>query len=191
MRMKTTLSLLAALVLGLSITTPARAASEDVVISLENLSVSKADMVCMALNDYWEARGETMAGRLAVAQVVLNRVEDRRFPDNICDVVKHSRSWRLHRCQFSWYCDGRSDVPRNVAAWERSLSLATSILQSGYVRQDKTKGALWYHADYVSPSWATRLHESKRLGSHIFYTETEVRQATASNAAEADIASAQ
>jgi len=189
--MKTTLSLIAAMMLAAFAHLPARAASEDVVISLENLSVSKADMVCMALNDYWEARGETMAGRLAVAQVVLNRVEDRRFPDNICDVVKHSRSWRLHRCQFSWYCDGRSDVPRNVAAWERSLSLATSILQAGFERQDKTLGALWYHADYVSPGWATRLHESKRLGSHIFYTEDNMLRAQAPASAEAEVAAAQ
>ena len=191
MRMKITFSVITAAFMALAAMSPANGASEDVVISLESLTVSKADMVCMALNDYWEARGETMAGRLAVAQVVLNRVEDRRFPDNICDVVKHSRSWRLHRCQFSWYCDGRSDVPRNTAAWQRSLSLATAILQEGHGRQDETQGALWYHADYVSPGWATRLNESKRVGSHIFYVDRTLRRADAPKSAESDIAAAQ
>jgi len=175
--MRTILRTLTAALLAAVISLPAQAASEDVVLSLENLTVSKADLVCMALNDYWEARGETMAGRLAVAQVVLNRVEDRRFPSNICDVVKHSRSWRLHRCQFSWYCDARSDVPRNSGAWQRSLSLATAILQQGFVRQDETQGALWYHADYVSPGWATRLSVSKRVGSHIFYNDQPLQRA--------------
>ena len=83
---------------------PARAVDipADLQIDLSSVVVSKEELVCLALNDYWEARSETMAGRIAVARVVLNRAMDSRFPSNLCDVVKQSKiTGEAHRCQFS------------------------------------------------------------------------------------------
>ena len=74
-------------------------------------------LMCMALNIYHEARNQSIVGQVAVAEVVMNRVEDSRFPDTICEVVKQAVTYKntdkpvLHKCQFSWYCDGQKDEP--------------------------------------------------------------------------------
>jgi N-acetylmuramoyl-L-alanine amidase len=153
----------------------ARAADipSDLEVDLKSLTVSKSEFVCLALNDYFEARGESPAGRLAVSKVVLNRVMDSRFPANICDVIKQNKTRVLHRCQFSWYCDGRPDKPYNRTAWRRSLKLAAAVLQKDSSIADPTGGALWYHAAFVHPSWADRLEVSGVVGGHIFYRDHE------------------
>jgi len=149
----------------------------DLMVDVDSLTVSKSEFVCLALNDYFEARGETPAGRLAVAKVVLNRAMDRRFPSNLCDVIKQNKTRSMHRCQFSWYCDGRPDTPYNSKAWWRSLKLAEAVLQKDSSIADPTGGALWYHALFVHPSWADRLEVTDVVGGHIFYRDTEkVRQ---------------
>ena len=136
---------------------------------LDLLPVTETQLVCLALNVYHEARSEPYEGRLAVAQVVLNRVKDRRFPDNICDVVQENRLGnRRHTCQFSWHCDGASDTPRNQSAWRRSIQIAKVALRG--VR-DRTNGALWYHARYVQPSWALGLAQTTTVGTHLFYVD--------------------
>jgi N-acetylmuramoyl-L-alanine amidase len=128
---------------------------------------------CMALNVYYEARGSNMADMYAVADVVLNRVEDARFPDTICDVVHDGYRKGRRDCQFSWYCDGKSDNPRDEEAWAKAQSVAWMIVQSGKYR-GISEGATNYHAHYVNPRWnrskkgysITRLG---RIGDHIFY----------------------
>ncbi|CAN0511496.1 unnamed protein product [Laminaria digitata] len=127
------------------------------------------DLHCLAQNIYHEARGEPMVGKVAVAHVVLNRVADRRWPRQICSVIKQGGYKRLHRCQFSWWCDGRSDTPRDRAAWKESLHVAKMIKKG--VINDPTNGALWYHALSVSPSWAKKLDRYTRIGQHVFYTD--------------------
>ena len=107
---------------------------------------------CLALNIYHEARGEPLQGKIAVAHVVLNRVAARRFPAQICAVIQQGGERRRYRCQFSWWCDGRSDKPRDVAAWRESLLVALLIRRGA--TDDPTKGALWYHADTVKPYWS-------------------------------------
>ncbi len=103
---------------------------DDLQIDLSSIVVSKDELICLALNDYWEARSEVIAGRIAVARVVLNRAMDPRYPSNICDVVKQSRvSGALHRCQFSWYCDGKADAPYDPKVWRDSLKIAAAVLQ--------------------------------------------------------------
>ncbi len=72
-----------------------------------------------------------------------------------------------NRCQFSWWCDGRSDAPRNSAAWELAREVAGKIFDGG--SEDPTAGALWYHADYVQPSWIRKLKRGPTIGRHIFY----------------------
>lgn len=128
---------------------------------------------CLALNVYWEARSEPMQGQLAVAAVTLNRVNDRRFPDDICDVVRQGGEVRKHRCQFSWWCDGKKDIPVEAEAWRRATIIAR--LSYAGVVSDPTDGALWYHADYVNPDWASYKHVAAKIGRHIFYVYPDPR----------------
>ncbi|UCH75535.1 MAG: cell wall hydrolase [Rhodospirillales bacterium] len=125
------------------------------------------EIECLALNIYFEARGEPVDGRIAVGHVVLNRVADDRYPDKICDVVKQGGPRPKHKCQFSWWCDGRSDRPRDLQAWRESQVLARVVFW-GYA-EDPTGGALWYHADYTMPYWGSKLTRGPKIGRHHFY----------------------
>jgi hypothetical protein len=157
-------------------TTAARAADipADLNIDLSSIVVSKDELVCLALNDYWEARSETMAGRIAVAQVVMNRAMDSRFPSNICEVVKQNFfQGSLNKCQFSWFCDDRADTPYEADAWRTSLKIAAAMLQKDSSIPDPTGGALWYHADHVRPSWTGNYETTTIIGSHVFYRDAD------------------
>ncbi len=122
---------------------------------------------CLALNIYPEARGEPLDGRVAVAQVVMNRVGDPEFPGQVCEVVRQGGERPRDRCQFSWWCDGRGDRPDDLAAWTGSKDLARRIL-AGSV-DDPTGGALWYHADHVTPDWDMDIIRQAKIGRHVFY----------------------
>ena len=137
--------------------TTAAAAEDDV----------RKEIECLALTIYFEARGEPRMGKLAVGHVVMNRVRDRRYPQWICDVVRQGGEWPRNRCQFTWWCDGRSDQPRERTAWQESKALARNIYWG--FSEDPTNGALWYHADYVAPIWRKALGEGPTIGRHIFY----------------------
>jgi spore germination cell wall hydrolase CwlJ-like protein len=96
-------------------------------------------LMCVAMAVYFEARGEPTAGQIAVAQVIRNRIEDPRYPDNACDVVKQGYYWNgvpiRNKCQFSFYCDGKSDDPKNKQAWFNSFYIAhLSGFVPGYYR---------------------------------------------------------
>ncbi len=122
---------------------------------------------CLALNIYHEARGEPDRGKIAVAQVVMNRVADSSFPDTVCAVIEQGAVLTLNRCHFSWWCDGKSDHPDDTRAWEESKLLAGKILDGGL--DDPTQGALWYHADYVEPTWRAGKAPGPKIGQHQFY----------------------
>lgn len=124
--------------------------------------------MCLALNVYHEARSDTMIGQYAVAHVVMNRVQSDRFPDSVCDVVHQGYHKGKHKCQFSWYCDGKSDTPTEPRAWALATLVAYDVL-NGTV-PDVTHGATHYHATYVRPYWAKHFKETVTHGSHIFYT---------------------
>ena len=128
---------------------------------------NRAEIECLALTIYFEARGEPAMGKRAVGHVVMNRASDRRYPQWICDVVQQGGEWPRYRCQFTWWCDGRSDEPREPVAWERSKAIARLIYWG--LSEDPTRGALWYHADYVAPVWRKFLGEGPKIGRHIFY----------------------
>ena len=92
-------------------------------------------LMCMAFNIYHEANNQSMLGQIAVGQVVMNRVEDSRFPDTVCEVVKQAVTYKgtdkpvLHKCQFSWYCDGKKDEPNyDSKAWSKALKYAVVVL---------------------------------------------------------------
>ena len=128
---------------------------------------------CLAQNIYYEARGSSLADRAGVANVVMNRTKDRRYPATICEVVRQGRqdangNMIRNQCQFSWYCDGKSDEPQNVDLWIDAQMLAWEMIENGKYR-GLTEGATHYHANYVSPSWARDLQLVGRIGAHIFY----------------------
>ena len=131
---------------------------------------------CMALNIYHEARGEPLQGKIAVGHVVLNRVAANQWPGKICAVIQQGGHQRRYRCQFSWWCDGRSDQPSDVAAWRESLLVALLIRRGA--TDDPTKGALWYHADTVSPYWSKIFKPYRKIGSHIFYVRDTAKNKT-------------
>lgn len=131
-------------------------------------------LVCLALNVYHEARDQPFIGQVAVAQVVMNRVRDDRFPDNVCDVVQQgpTYSWKpdfpvRHRCQFSWYCDGKSDKTPDQTAWDKAMMIAQGV-HTGNL-DDFVEGATHYHATYVLPEWAETKTPIVRIGDHVFY----------------------
>lgn len=127
---------------------------------------------CLALNVYHEARGESLAGKYAVSDVVLNRVESNRYPNTVCGVVKQARLWQgypvRNQCQFSWYCDGRSDEPTDYEAWIKSVEVATYMMYDNRFR-GITEGATHYHTNYVNPRWNRNMTLIGSIGDHIFY----------------------
>ena len=124
-------------------------------------------LTCLALNVYYEARSEPMDGQYAVAHVVLNRVADDAFPDDACKVVKQGYHKGRHRCQFSWYCDGKSDNPKDSLSWVVAQVVAYNTLYGHH--RDNTHGATHYHATYVNPWWRKHYDKTVAHGSHIFY----------------------
>ena len=133
----------------------------------------KPEMWCLAQNIYYEARSSNRADRIAVADVVMNRVNDKRYPNTICDVVKQGEQhangkMKRNRCQFSWYCDGKSDWPTNMDAWVEAQQIAYNMIVYNDAR-GITEGATHYHATYVSPEWARDFALVGRIGEHIFY----------------------
>ena len=131
--------------------------------------------ICLALNTYHEAKNQSMIGQVATAQVVMNRVADSRYPNSVCEVVKQGPKYKgsdvpvRHKCQFSWFCDGKSDEPRRDSKeWRRAQEYARIVL-SGRIVLDVTEGATHYHATYVKPSWAKTKTRTTRIEKHIFY----------------------
>lgn len=137
------------------------------------INYSKEQRLCLALNVYHEAKNQTIEGQVAVAMVTMNRVINPKFPNNVCDVVKQAKTWKgrliRHKCQFSWWCDGKSDKPYNKNAWETAVKISTGVIDNWRWETDMTNGALWYHADYVKPKWSYTYKPVTKIGKHIFY----------------------
>ena len=135
---------------------------------------------CLAKNIYFEAATESTAGKLAVAQVTLNRVKSDTYPNTICEVIKEGPHYKSHRtgkmvpirdrCQFSWYCDGKADNPHPGKYWNVSKDLAEYVLVKGSDLVDITDGATHYYADYIpEPAWAREEKKTTQIDFHIFY----------------------
>ena len=121
---------------------------------------------CLTAAVYYEARSQSDDGQRAVAQVVLNRVRDRAFPDSVCGVV-YQGSTRRTGCQFSFTCDGSMAFRRDPASWSHARDIAVGAL-SGQVFAP-VGSATFYHADYVLPWWASSMDRVATIGAHIFY----------------------
>ncbi len=126
-----------------------------------------AEMRCLAEAIYFEARSEPELGQVAVAQVVMNRVASRLYPNSICGVVYQNRHRHL-ACQFTFACEGRSLRIREPAPWRRAERLAQEVV-SGTSFIESVGLATHYHADYVNPRWARALLRRDKIGRHIFY----------------------
>ena len=124
---------------------------------------------CLAQAIYFEARSEPLSGWAAVADVVINRALDARYPATICGVVFQGE-YRLHKCQFSFACDGRSDEAQNQRLWQRTMRLAGNKLVD-FRAHPSTAQATHYHADYVDPYWNQSMVRLTKIGRHIFYTD--------------------
>lgn len=155
-----------------------------------NLVSRDPEALCMALNIYYESRSDNLAGQYAVADVVLNRMHDDRYPNTVCEVIKEGpvrESWKTKQdpdlsesdriynpvrnmCQFSWYCDGKSDEPKDETGWAQAQYVAGNIMYNGKYR-GISEGATHYHATYVKPKWRfdRGMNHIGRIGSHIFY----------------------
>jgi hypothetical protein len=123
---------------------------------------------CLATAIYHEARGESIRGQFAVAEVILNRVDSRKFPNSICGVVyQGAQAGRYGGCQFSFACDGNpEDMPnRNAAMIAQRIA---QVMASGGMRA-LTQGAKYFHTTAVSPNWANRFTQTTHIGAHLFY----------------------
>jgi spore germination cell wall hydrolase CwlJ-like protein len=121
----------------------------------------KRQIQCLAENAYFEAGNQSTKGKIAVTNVVMNRVEDKRFPKTPCSVV-HQRTKRV--CQFSWVCEGKRRI-RSMTQYADARKVAEQVYLGNI--GDNTKGAKFYHANYVSPGWNYK--RVTKIGAHIFY----------------------
>jgi spore germination cell wall hydrolase CwlJ-like protein len=120
---------------------------------------------CLALAMYWEAKSEGPEGMRAVASVVLNRVAHPAFPNTVCAVV--TQGGERPPCQFSWWCDGKSDRPNEPAAWRLARQIAQTALASP--QPDRTRGALFFHNTSIATPWVRQRQRTATIGRHIFY----------------------
>lgn len=136
--------------------------------TLVTVEIRQRELECLAKNIYWEARGEPFEGKVAVAQVTLNRVNSNLFPSDVCRVV-YQKTKRRDRivCQFSWFCE-RNHLfkPIQPDEYKEAQLVARKVLLEDF-RLPSLENALFYHADYVNPRW--RKTKIAKIGRHIFY----------------------
>ena len=136
------------------------------------------EVECLAHNIYFEAKNEPLDGQIAVAFVTLNRVKSGKYEDSICGVVKQKVRGV---CQFSWWCDARTNsisqkrllTSENNMLYNDILNVALNFYLNNETMYDPSKGALFYHADYVRPGWKN-MYRTAYIGRHIFYNRVRV-----------------
>ena len=137
-------------------------------VSQVTAQMRQKQLDCLARNIYYEAGYEPFEGKVAVAQVTINRAESGDFPSDICQVVYQKNIvYERVLCQFSWYCDHATlKKPMNGATYVESMEVAKKVLLEGF-RLPSMKDALYFHGDYINPGWK---HERvAKIGRHIFY----------------------
>ena len=139
--------------------------------SFESLHIDRAEEVarntqCLAEAVYFESRGESVPGQLAVAEVISNRVLDQRYPNSACGVV-YQGATRTTGCQFTFTCDGSLKKPPRGQKWDQAQQIAAHFMMN--LQEPHTGGATHYHASYVNPVWNSGLVRTTRIGTHIFY----------------------
>ncbi|MGR3762110.1 cell wall hydrolase [Roseobacteraceae bacterium NS-SX3] len=129
---------------------------------------------CLAEALYFEARGESVKGQFAVAEVILNRVRSSQFPNSLCGVIKQGTG-RRYQCQFTYTCDGHKEVIREKKAYERVSKVARAVLDGA--KTGLTEGATYYHTTAVKPRWSRVFTKTARIGTHLFYRDDRYRTA--------------
>lgn len=119
-------------------------------------------VMCLSMNIFFEARNQSLAGQVAVAQITMNRVASPDYPDTVCGVVNQYK-------QFSWYWDGKSDVPQEKAAWDRAQMVAIGVLAGSGHADLMDVNITHYHAVYVQPYWTKSMQLVAKIDDHIFY----------------------
>lgn len=127
-----------------------------------------AEWQCLSEALYFEARGETVKGQFAVAEVILNRAKSAQYPQTVCGVIRQGTG-RKHQCQFSYTCDGSKEVIAEHRAFERVSKVARAILDGA--RVNLTDGATHYHTMNVRPSWSRVYTQTAAIGVHLFYRD--------------------
>ncbi len=130
-------------------------------------ATGSSEFKCLAEALYFEARGETVKGQFAVAEVIRNRVNSSRFPSSYCGVINQGTG-KKHRCQFSYTCDGKPEVVSEPAAYARVAKVARATIDGK--SPDITNGATFYHTTAVRPSWSRKFTNTARFGVHLFYS---------------------
>jgi spore germination cell wall hydrolase CwlJ-like protein len=155
----------------------------SIIPAVKNIKVplNETDVYCLTRNAYYEAKGDSQMSQIAVTHVVLNRMNDPKFPKKACEVIyqKNSKDANSTVCQFSWYCDKRM-MTRVIdsKAWEQSYEAVMKAVKIYYHKGvDVTEGSTFYHANYVNPGWH-RLERVTSIGSHIYYKESEYNGST-------------
>lgn len=139
----------------------------------------ETNLDCLARNIYHESALESRSGKIAVAQIVINRIENDSYPNTICGVIHQSKIKNNKRyCQFSWVCDKRSKVKEDSKAWLESLDVAfhimTGNLESKIIKNTK---ALYFHNDSVVPTWSLCKSKVVKIGNHTFYADKNNKRA--------------
>jgi spore germination cell wall hydrolase CwlJ-like protein len=138
----------------------------------KKVKLAESEKLCLAQAIYHEARGESREGQLAVANVIINRAMSKKYPSTICGVVFQNADKGRYRCQFTFACDGRSDMGRERAAWNRSLQMAEDAFyefQKGERPDVIPSSVMYYHTTAVAPRWSYKFKRVAAIGSHIFY----------------------
>jgi len=132
------------------------------------MEVRERQLACLTKNIYHEAGGEPFEGKVAVAQVTLNRASSSNFPDDICQVIyQKNQVYSKVLCQFSWVCENASNFkPVNRKAYDESLAVAKKVLLEGF-RLPSLQNAMYFHGDYINPGW--KRERVAHIGRHIFY----------------------
>ena len=127
--------------------------------------------LCLVQAIYFEARGESFIGQLAVGSGILQRLESKSFPDTICGVVQSGKYWKgnpiKNKCAFSYWCDGKTEKMYNYNSYDEAVNAANLVLGGASIAL--LNQATHYHAFYVQPSWSTTMKRIIRIGKHIFY----------------------
>jgi spore germination cell wall hydrolase CwlJ-like protein len=148
-------------------------ASDSYVPTPKKIKLADDEKLCLAQAIYHEARGESREGQLAVANVIINRAFSKKYPTTICGVVFQNADKGRYKCQFTFACDGRSDMGRERAAWNRSVKLAETAFyefQKGETPGVIPNSVLYYHTTAVAPRWSRTFHRVAAIGSHVFYS---------------------
>lgn len=150
-----------------------RYAQDKFVPTVKKVKLSAAERLCLTQAIYHEARGESQEGQWAVANVIINRAMSHKFPSTLCGVVFQNADQGFHHCQFTFACDGKSDMGTERSAWVRASKMA-QVAYTEFQQGDRPgvvpNSALYYHTTAVNPGWSDKFKRVATIGAHVFYS---------------------